>query len=278
MPIIVLIFLSALLHASPPVIYGEDNRLDLYEVLNPRLKALVRSTAAMVQANYLSESGSGFALLAPTLKARQKLCSDEKFVDQITVGYCSGFLIGKRTMVTAGHCMDSESKCSDFKWVFDYQLKSPGQTSFNVPESSVYSCARIISQKEDSTGADFAVIELNRDVSDREPLAYRSSGKLNPKDELAVIGHPDGLPTKVAQGGKVRSVSKEFFTASLDTFHVNSGSAVFNLRTYRVEGILVRGEDDYVVDEKAQCRRVKVCKEDECRGEDVMKITEVEMD
>ncbi len=39
---------------------------------------------------------------------------------------------------------------------------------------------------------------------------------------------------------------REFFVANLDTYGGNSGSPVVDARTYVVEGILVRGEDDFV--------------------------------
>ena len=61
--------------------------------------------------------------------------------------------------------------------------------------------------------------------------------------------------------------------ANLDTYGGNSGSAVFNAKTGLVEGILVRGEQDYV--QKGDCRVSNVCPADGCRGEDVTKILSV---
>jgi hypothetical protein len=72
----------------------------------------------------------------------------------------------------------------------------------------------------------------------------------------------------------VRDASKPgFFVANLDTYGGNSGSAVFNAATGLVEGILVRGEQDYV--QKGDCRVSNVCPADGCRGEDVTKIAAV---
>ena len=90
-----------------------------------------------------------------------------------------------------------------------------------------------------------------------------------------VIGHPSGLPTKVAEGASVRSVDTAFFTANLDTYGGNSGSAVFNSLSGEVEGILVRGETDYVFDNERSCHSSYHCGDDECSGEDVVKISEV---
>src|SRR6185295_6557109 len=90
--------------------------------------------------------------------------------------------------------------------------------------------------------------------------------------KIIVIGHPAGLPTKVAGGAAVRDEKPAgYFTANLDTYGGNSGSAVFNAVTGLVEGILVRGENDYVW--KGSCRVSNVCTNEGCRGEDVTKVS-----
>jgi hypothetical protein len=89
-----------------------------------------------------------------------------------------------------------------------------------------------------------------------------------------VIGSPSGLPLKVAGGAQVRGNSHPFFfTANLDTFQGNSGSAVFNAETGMVEGILVRGEEDYQVNMVKGCIEAKACTDVGCRGEDVSRLT-----
>jgi hypothetical protein len=123
---------------------------------------------------------------------------------------------------------------------------------------------------------DYAFIELDRKVTDLEPLKVRTSGKISKGDSVVVIGHPTGLPTKIADGAKVRSIQGKFFSANLDTFGGNSGSAVFNAVTHEVEGILVRGETDYVYNSTLGCQVVNVCSNDSCRGEDVTFIKNVE--
>ena len=94
---------------------------------------------------------------------------------------------------------------------------------------------------------------------------------------MLVIGHPSGLPTKIANRAYVRSNSHAaFFQANLDTYGGNSGSAVFDALTGVVEGILVRGERDYIYDYDRRCMISKKCPDDGCRGEDVSRITRVE--
>ena len=61
-----------------------------------------------------------------------------------------------------------------------------------------------------------------------------------------MIGFPSGLPCKVAANAKVSQNTDTFvFTGNLDTYGGNSGSPVFNLTTHEVEGILVRGGEDF---------------------------------
>ncbi len=90
-----------------------------------------------------------------------------------------------------------------------------------------------------------------------------------------VLGHPSGLPTKFADGANVRDNSlAPSFLANLDTYGGNSGSPVFNAQTREVEGILARGEADFVIRKK--CRASLVCprSSNECAGEVVVRTAE----
>ena len=70
-------------------------------------------------------------------------------------------------------------------------------------------------------------------------------------DGLTLIGHPAGLPLKIASGGKFLSFQENTFRSDLDAYGGNSGSPIFNTRSLArgellVEGILQGGSDDYV--------------------------------
>lgn len=66
-----------------------------------------------------------------------------------------------------------------------------------------------------------------------------------------------------------------FFSANLDTFQGNSGSAVFNAETGMIEGILVRGEEDFIPNQAEMCIEANKCANDKCRGEDVTRLTAI---
>ena len=57
---------------------------------------------------------------------------------------------------------------------------------------------------------------------------------------------------------------KNCFTANLDDHGVNSGSPVFDAASMVVEGILVRGDTDFVID--GACMRSNVCSDAGCPG------------
>ena len=275
-----LVIISTLLSfsslASDKVVYGVDNRVDLFQSEVPLFYELAHSTAAMIRNSDLTTDGESVTINGNTLESRG-ICSTARFSKQITAASCSGFLVGPDLLVTAGHCITSQRDCESFSWVFDYNVKSDDQSlDFSVDTSSVYKCSKIISQDlSRSTKNDFALIRLDREVNDRTPLEFRQEGEVELDTPLVVIGHPSGLPTKIADGAWVRSNESEYyFVTNLDTFGGNSGSAVFNTDTGVVEGILVRGEQDYVWDSRG-CRVPKVCDENECRGEDVTRITVV---
>ncbi len=257
------------------VIYGEDNRQDVYESTNSLYKKLAQSTAAMISNSSLKSDGDNVTIMSGTLEG-DGICSDEKFAKQQTAAMCSGFLVGKDLLLTAGHCIRSMSDCESNSWVFNYSNTTGVNDTFNINKKDVYTCTEIVARALDSkTENDFALVRLDR-VTDREPLKFRKHGKIPDQSTLVVIGHPSGLPTKIADGANVRSNdNKYFFQANLDTFGGNSGSAVFDSQTGVVEGILVRGERDYILDSTASCYRPNVCAMDGCRGEDVTRITNI---
>lgn len=265
--------------ASTPVIYGEDGRKDIYEVRNPQQVKLAESTVALMGAESLVPDSSGnFFVKAKTLMDSQKVCKDEKFANQPVAAFCSGFLVSKNIVVTAGHCVTDQNDCSKVKLVFGFGIQNALSNPKIVKASEVYECKTLIHREQTDNGADFAVLELNRDVTNHAPLALNKS-KANSTIEngtkLLLIGYPSGLPAKIADGASVRDSSfNGFFRANTDSYGGNSGSAVFNSNSGEIEGILVRGERDY--EPTAQgCARSKVCTEDGCRGEDVTKISAV---
>ncbi|MDD5656035.1 MAG: serine protease [Elusimicrobia bacterium] len=261
--------------AGPRVIYGDDDRIDLYQVQDPRLLKLADSTAALFKSSdvFMDQATQQARLATRPYGEVMKLCPEEPFREQEKGAFCSGSLVAPNVIMTAGHCVATAESCAKIKFVFGFAIKAAGQLPRAVPASEVYGCGKLLGRLQENRGADWALVQLDRPVSGHSPLAL---GKGEPANQTAlfVIGHPAGLPAKVAGGAWVRDASpKGFFVANLDTYGGNSGSAVFNARTGLVEGILVRGENDYVW--KGSCRVSNKCASDACRGEDVTKLSAV---
>jgi hypothetical protein len=148
---------------------------------------------------------------------------------------------------------------------------STPRTSFTADD--VYEGAALIGRKLTASQTDWALVRLARSVVGRSPVAFRTAGKIAASQKLFVIGHPCGLPQKYAPGASVRNnTPAAFFVANLDTYGGNSGSPVFNATNIQVEGILVRGENDFV--NNGSCYVSLVCPTTGCRGEDVTRATE----
>ncbi len=259
---------------GPDVIYGSDDRLDLYQVENSRLREAADSTVALFSGSDVSLAGGKASLSVRPYGSGMSLCADEPFFDQVNGAFCSGSLIAPDVIMTAGHCVRSESACQGTKFVFGFGVKAKGVMPTSVAASDVYSCKKLIAQEVVNSGADYALIKLDRPVTGHKPLKFNRAGDPANGTPLVVIGHPAGLPTKVAGGAKVRDASRSgYFVANLDTYGGNSGSAVFNATNLNIEGILVRGENDYVW--RGSCRVSQQCADDACRGEDVTKMTSV---
>ena len=253
------------------VVYGTDNRQEIYQA-SAAHKALATSTAGMIPLNVLKKSSTPNTFeigTIHTLRDAENLCSGEAYADQPVAPVCSGFLVGPDLLVTAGHCYKSfstpENVCKSFAWVFDYNKKSASSDpTKNISLQNVYLCKSIVEAQLTAT-MDFAIIRLDRKVVGRNVLKVRETGKVNSATELVVIGHPTGLPTKVSPKGKITKNSEvTTISTTLDTFHGNSGSAVFDSATGLVEGILIQGKTDYrpsIAGNPNSCKVVNVCDE-----------------
>lgn len=270
-------------------VYGKDDREE-YCSQNQIIRTLADSVAALFydDERFILKDGNTYRFGNRTLKQAFRLADNQKFADQPSLSFCSGFLVGEDLLVTAGHCVkddisDTSAKypgnrenldrghlCKDIKVVFGYRKELGGFIPKEVSEENVYSCKKIIAHSMKS-GPDYAIIKLDRKVKDRYPLAInRKNLGLTEGTKIFVMGHPSGLPLKIAGNAEVIKINettqvtiprelhpmrmeettqwthKDYsFLANLDTFAGNSGSPVINAKTLLVEGILVAGDQDY---------------------------------
>ena len=241
------------------VIYGKDNRKDIYDTDSAMYRDLAQSTVALFNSTDVIPDNVKKTAKLVTEKFGDSfsLCKDEPVREQPSGAFCSGSLVGDDLVLTAGHCIRSASACTGVKFVFGFNIRQKGNIPTEVGLDDVYSCTKIIAREEQGYGADFALVKIDRKVTKYKPLSINRKGDPEVGTEIVVIGHPSGIPTKVSDGANVRSNENGFFVANLDTYGGNSGSAVFNTKTGLVEGVLVRGETDFV--NRGGCYVSNVC-------------------
>ncbi|MBI2423892.1 MAG: trypsin-like peptidase domain-containing protein [Candidatus Hydrogenedentes bacterium] len=268
---------AALLAGQPKVIYGEDDRLDVFEETNPDRMAWAASTCALVDPTQLTENGDGTYELGVREFRVSGLpaCDGEPYADQPVAAFCTGFVVGFDLIATAGHCVDDFTLAST-RFAFGFQMLDAQTPRTALDSSQVYQAVEIVAWELNDSGADFAVVRVDRPITaaGARPLPLRKAGTIPVGARVGVIGHPAGLPAKIAFGENsvVRdSVNEGYFVTNLDTYGGNSGSPVFSAETGLVEGILVRGEADYVFG--SNCFRSNVLADAAGRGEDVTKST-----
>ncbi|MDQ7773171.1 MAG: serine protease [Elusimicrobiales bacterium] len=276
--------LPSSLKAENKVIYGSDDRLEYLQAPADQ-RRLADSVVSLWQSWDLAQEPGGYKLRTARFADAVGVCEKERFSQQPIGAFCSGALVGEDLVMTAGHCIKSQADCDDTMFVFGFRTDGSGAAPDRVPASDVYSCKKIekwflrgsatpVEPGAAGLGADYALIRIDRKADGRTPLAVNRGAAPAKGAPLFVIGHPVGLPLKVAGGAAVRDPDQDgYFVANLDTYGGNSGSPVFNLHTNLIEGILVRGETDFVYE--GSCRVSYRVADEGGRGEDVTKVSEL---
>lgn len=251
------------------VIYGLDHRRDYHQVTNPVVLKNMRSTVAIVEASSVTKVAGGMVFKTRIFGQAYGLCPKEPYWYQPIFAYCSGFAVNDSTIVTAGHCGDA---ILNSYLIFGYQSSGTNLYSLSAPDSLVYRVKSIKKRIKTST-VDFLVLTVDKKIPTHRIAAVNTSFKPRTGTKVYCVGYPCGLPVKMTSGATIRANRGTYFTTNLDTYGGNSGSAVFNQSTNRIEGILVRGEDDFV--RSGNCNVSKRCTDTGCRGEEVVWIDQV---
>lgn len=237
------------LEVSASILGGVDDRENISET-NAEIQALARSVPALIQKHRLiSINKDEYALKGLELITDMKMCPGEKFSKESIVANCSASLIAPNKILTAAHCLYGEDySCDTYNIVFDY-------LSNRVLKKNVYSCKEILFFNFNLRlpGIDLAIIELDRNVEDRE--AVKISYDLKVGDPLQMIGYPLGISQKYVGVGEVETIDSSLhsFKHNLDSFSVNSGGPIFNKNLEQV-GVLVRGTGlNLVKNERKNC-------------------------
>lgn len=257
--------------AEPKAIFGADNRQDIYQ--SPlQIQQMSSGLATWLSEYFTEENGIGVDLIFPSIGKEYYLCPGEKFEKQpTTMISCTGFLVAPNLLMTAGHCLvnvgmaqnEVTPMCEGFKWLFDYKFSHAGEEILKgVSKEKMATCKNVIYAIHDGEGnarQDWALIELDRSYPDR--FVFNQFAK-NIKKGMgsSILGFPSGLPLKYSRGAFILKENHEaqYFEANLDAVGGNSGSPVFNNRN-ELQGILVRGNVDFITDKTKNCDRWNRC-------------------
>jgi predicted nucleic acid-binding protein len=261
-----------LLKGNQKVIYGADDRVDVFQLAPGPDRDDVDSVVALFFGGDVTDNGNGTSTLRTVNYGMSRnLCSSERFRDQPVGAFCSGVLVGADVIATAGHCVNA-SNVTNVRFVFGFRMRNATTAETVINNSEIYRGVQVLGREEMANGADWALVRVDRAVPNHRVARLRRAGKIGDTQAVHVIGHPVGLPTKFAGGAAVRdNQPNAFFVANLDTYGGNSGSPVFNSATHEVEGILVRGERDFT--QQGSCQVSLVCPTTGCRGEDSTRTT-----
>lgn len=256
-------------------LYGPDDRLQSNDTrLTASERKAAHSVGILVSNRWISRDWTtGYLKVdGESLSKKQNLCPNSQFENEISIGYCSGFLASPDLFVTAGHCLKSSIDCANTSVIFDYDLQTPATDNQVVtPARLVFGCKNIHATKIDrSRGIDFTIFRLDRPAADRESLQINRDSQLTRREPLSIISHPDGLPLKVSRGAVTDwQRQKSYFSTNLASFIGSSGAPVFHKDAASVEGILVRGDRDYIP--SGSCFVVNRCDTFAgCRGSEVL--------
>lgn len=237
-----------------PIIYGEDDRRQVYEVEGALLQSLARqSVVALVSPRSLSyDSSGGVSIHAPSLGEAYNLCSGEAFANEPSLAFCTGVLIDDDLIATAGHCLgrapeETTASCRSLALVFDYLYDAAGQLA-PISADDVYRCRRVVTWGGSAEVApDFGVIQLDRPVRAGLSPALFAPGEVAIGQRVNVIGFGSGLPAKIDSSASIiqSPPDGEYFTAQTDTFGGNSGSPLFD-DAGQIVGLNVAGQPDWM--------------------------------
>lgn len=244
-------------------IYLSDDRMEVFEA-DTELQQVARSVGMLVARNKLERLENGDYKLRPqTLAKRFDLCPHERYADQPSAGFCTVILTGEDQVLTASHCLKLRvggeiKSAEDAAVIFAYQYNNRQTTPDVIPSENIYFLTKNL--KKSKRIYDWGLWQLDRPVKSQQAITIASKlPALN--TEVFMVGHPRGLPQKVAIG-QVYKLEGEFFLTDLDAFEGNSGSPLFIYDENGLPqwaGLLLSGGDDLVLDEKRACNKLHRC-------------------
>lgn len=279
---------------EPKALYTKkDNRLNYYEMdknlsgnFCSQAKANAAAVGCLIDEKYLfSIEDSDEIILANSLQTLNKciknlyngasLSKREKFRKEISAGEGTAFIVGRKLALTAGHCILEESKgkyvlnndrVKNLRLVLGFNMTDDNQCTTTFEKKNVFSIKYVKDYVHNSV-EDWALLKLNESTDHIRKLKLNFNSPIEGSN-VYIEGHPCGLPFKIAVSGTINKIYNHHFLADVNSFSGNSGSPIINKVTHQVEGILVRGNEDFeIVNEDGKSKVISKHNKDDA-GED----------
>ena len=199
-----------------------------------------------------------------------RVCPDEPYYSQPTVGFGTAFFIDNDKIITALHCFD-DRKISDVYFVLGYVLSNiDGTISPEFDNHQVFKIKKVIRKFVEY---DIVILQLDKSYNEFFPEIARNY-EYSIKKPIYALGYPVGLPLKITTNASIKSKPDNLFIyTTLDTYHGNSGSPVFDKETNQIIGVLLEGGTDFV--NQGNCNRSYLCASSDCLGEKVLQLSTI---
>ena len=254
------------------LVFGEDDRVDYYEVEDEAWRAIMReSIAAVVLTDSIDASDpEDIRLDSESLQSRAALCDGEPFITQPSAAGCTAILVADDLAFLDGCLFQAGLRQTSL--VFGYFYTGP-DTLGTITSHDVYEVLDEWPVPNRAEGAGY-VVRLDRAVDERRRPVTWAEQVPAIGEPLLVIGHSLGTPLKFDAGGEMRSISEysgawgvssEIF-GSVYTDWFGFGHAVFNRDGELVATVSTSqssGRDAVVWDREAECGRLEYADEDD---------------
>lgn len=222
-------------------VYGPDDRVEAYEVQRREHLQALACTAAIFLDAAVQAADDGLCTLATrSFGAVKQLCPGVRFYNQPIGAAATGVLVGPDLLLTAAHVIRRVPH-ERARVVFGFHMDNPFAARERIPAADVYRILEVVARGEGQPPrGDWVLLRLDRRADDRPFADLAPDHPLPPGHPIYTVGHPMGLPVKLAGNARVLATGDaDHFTANLDVFPACSGSPVFDAETHALAGIVL---------------------------------------
>ena len=241
-------------------------------MMTPQYDTAKKATVAIIRKENLDEKNLYL------MKDLYRYCTPQPFSEQKIWAGCSGTLVAKDVVLTAGHCVRNAADCENLSIAVDFD-SSNSIDEIRLNTSKLHGCKKILYSSKPVPKTqlrDWALIQLKTSVADREPIQLL--GPHSPgTTAIFALGHPMGMPKKISAGFihqedynyNIKNPASPFYKSRFLTPAGLSGGGVYSA-DFKFFGIVVRGGTAYEKDDK--CTVPVECTTDSCPWAEIQKV------